>query len=81
MDSVLGGVSKRSGQLRVPSDDLTDTRHLRILADGEKMVGQEAKELLFILRILQIHLLLLVIFPSSASRPHSFLEQNVAWWR
>ena len=77
MDSVLGGVSKRSGQLRVPSDDLTDTRHLRILADGEKMVGQEAKELLFILRILQIHLLLLFCDAGAGISLHFLLYQEL----
>ena len=147
---VFGGVSKRSGQLRVPSNDLINTKQLSESCLMGKR-GQEAKKLLFILesesevaqlcltlcnpmgcslpdssihgilqtrtlewvaislskrssqprdrnkvsrlvgrrftlwalfilRILQIHLLLLVIFPSSASRSHSFLEWNVAWW-
>ena len=45
---VFGGVSKRSGQLRVPSNDLINTKQLSESCLMGKR-GQEAKKLLFIL--------------------------------
>lgn len=56
VDSVLGGASKRSGQLRVHSLDLTHPMAIKLLADKSKTVEfwdvWVAKELLFILKTL-----------------------------